>query len=157
MTAAITPERIRLNRYLLFMFSTSFFFFFIFHKNSRMFPPGLSVLIILLSRIICPSWILQTGIGTFVIPPCLIPVQIGKQMLPHIFILVPDQSEAEQKGAERKCRVIPDLRLFCMGTGLVDRLCGYGKCQCDIRPDFSCMEGAFKTTPFQCSLGKNSM
>ena len=77
-TAAITPERIRLNRYLLFMFSTSFFFFFILHKNSRMFPPGLSVLIILLSRIICPSWILQTGIGTFVIPPCLIPVQIGK-------------------------------------------------------------------------------
>ena len=66
-TAAITPERIRLNRYLLFMFSTSFFFFFILHKNSRMFPPGLSVLIILLSRIICPSWILQTGIGTFVI------------------------------------------------------------------------------------------
>lgn len=77
-----------------------------------MFPPGLSVLIILLSRIICPSWILQTGIGTFVIPPCLIPVQIGKQMLPHIFVFVPDQSEAEQKGAERKCRVIPDLRLF---------------------------------------------
>ena len=28
-TAAITPERIRLKRYLLFMFSTSFFFFFI--------------------------------------------------------------------------------------------------------------------------------
>ena len=84
-----------------------------------MFPPGLSVLIILLSRIICPSWILQTGIGTFVIPPCLIPVQIGKQMLPHIFVFVPDQSEAEQKGAERKCRVIPDLRLFCMGTRLV--------------------------------------
>ena len=94
-TAAITPERIRLNRYLLFMFSTSFFFFFILHKNSRMFPPGLSVPVILLSRIICPSWILQTGIVAFVIPPCLIPVQVGKQMLPHIFILVPDQSEAK--------------------------------------------------------------
>ena len=94
-TAAITPERIRLNRYLFFMFSTSFFFFFIFHKNSRMFPPGRSVLVILLSCIFCPSWILPTGIGAFVIPPCLIPVQIGKQMLPHIFILVPDQSETK--------------------------------------------------------------
>jgi len=96
-TAAITPERIRLNRYLLFMFSTSFFFFFIFifHKNSRMFPPGLSVLVILLSCIFCPSWILQTGIGTFVVPPCFIAVQIGKKMFPHIFILVPDQSEAK--------------------------------------------------------------
>lgn len=77
-----------------------------------MFPPGLSVLIILLPYIVCPSWILQTGIGTFVIPPCLIPVQIGKQMLPHIFVFVPDQSEAKQKGAERKCRVIPYFRLF---------------------------------------------
>lgn len=77
-----------------------------------MFPPGLSVLVILLSCIFCPSWILQTGIGTFVIPPCLIPVQVGKQMLPHIFVFVPDQTEAEQKSAEGKGRVIPDLRFL---------------------------------------------
>ena len=89
-TAAITPERIRLNRYLLFMFSTSFLFFFISHKNSRMFPPGLSVLVILLSCVLCPSWLLQTGIGAFVIPPCFIAVQVSKQMLPHIFVFVPD-------------------------------------------------------------------
>ena len=94
-TAAITPERIRLNRYLLFMFSTSFLFFFISHKNSRMFPPGLSVLVILLSCVLCPSRLQQTGIGAFVIPPCFIAVQIGKKMFSHIFILVPDQSEAK--------------------------------------------------------------
>ena len=51
---------------------------------------GLSVLVILLSCVLCPSWLLQTGICAFVIPPCFIAVEVSKQMLPHIFVFVPD-------------------------------------------------------------------
>ena len=70
-------------------------------------------------------------------------------MLSNIFVLRPYQAEPQQKRAEREGGIFGDFRFPHQRLLLVDRLCGDCQSQCDIRPDFTGMEGALEASPFQ--------
>lgn len=78
-------------------------------------------------------------------------------MLSNIFVLRPYQAEPQQKRAEREGGIFGDFRFPHQRLLLVDRLCGDGQCQRDVRPDFTGVESAFKASPFQCASIKYGM
>ena len=78
-------------------------------------------------------------------------------MFPHIFVLRPNQAEAEQKGAEGEGGVLADLCFPHHRPLLIDGLGGDGQRQRDIGAHLTGMEGALKTAPLQCAAIEHRM
>ena len=83
--------------------------------------------------------------------------QALEQVHPHILVFGADEPQPEQKGSERKRRVVSHRRLAGHRLFQVDGLGGHSQRQGDVGADFPSVERALEAAPFHRPVVKHRM